>query len=226
MKKTFILVVVILLFTVVVSSADHGQRGAKSKMDGDYAISMTVDKTSASPGDIVNISISVIGYGCISPAKISVVPSAEISDDRSMIRGLVDPAGSPFNKTGASYSLNTENMFGDVQGQEENASKVIFSELTLYPETVGKVLRFIDIEYAIKSDATPGDYKISSYLTFYNGSEWRVVSAMAPFKVLMPYEKPWFQWLALLIVALNLVVVVLFSPCVAGVVKYVRSQLM
>lgn len=167
---------------------------------GYYQMALSANKTELNPGDTFDVSLYFTGYGEIGESKISLYPSqADIFNSNSfLIAGLGrDQNGNlywgtrnvPFNHGewtvtmgGMLYDTTVGNRHTTYNlGYYLDASRASNSLLILTEKYLRRAP--VTMNMKLKNNIAPGNYNISFYYTYYNGSEWQGSTQQIAFKV-------------------------------------------
>lgn len=164
-----------------------------AEMPGKYAVVALLNKSELDPGDSLKLSIFFTGYGMIKSAKLFYeTSSTQVFDSNTLIIGGMGLEGKGkifWGKDSNKYSFNKGNVIeltdmGLPINQDDATPFVDFSlrsnVLVTEFEIVNPPLQY---QFRINDDAGGNSYKITLYLTYFNGHAWQVSKQEIDFKI-------------------------------------------
>ena len=192
------LIFLLLLFQSPVQAAPR--MAANANKPGEYNVIISADKSIVEPGDKIKFSFYITGYGYIEQAKLFFSLSEIIHDPETSIINTYNATSENIGETGSTIRVMDSRVFAD--------SGIMADGQSVYPIILESPLKDKDItyppysiEYKILKDTAPGRYYISAYLTYFGKQRWRTASDRYYFEILSPWERDWFQWTVLVLLA-------------------------
>ncbi len=199
------------------------QQANFSRAPGSYRIVLDAERTNISPGDTVNISLRITGYGFIDPqtAKLYVNSSENIFDP---VNSVITPVfGRDNPRKWSEFGVTT--IFSGTIWDSKKIEHTVFDDLSAFPipeeNTVQKDTHELGTNFilsesnipkkeglgifplqrwslVVKDNAKSGSYHLNHVFTYFNGYSWHTNQDMVEFKVQPWYDEHegWLQFFA------------------------------
>ncbi len=178
---------------------DRSRTKGKAGAPGNYELVMSVNKAQVNKGDSFFVEVFLTGYGQIEHSKILMSTSTSEIFDKIIVKhslgGVIrDGKQSIFwgnlinqnNKFPAILMLNTGVSFTEkdtlvrYDGYSDFSKDTIENQILTEERMINPPISF---QVFIKDKARADNYKLSLYLTYYNGNEWKSSISTLDFRI-------------------------------------------